>query len=269
MRDFSIAFGSARVLVEVESRPTLDACRLVFTHMLGSERPDDVLVSTFRVRDRGKRFELYDKERNLVVNTARLLELQQHLKSEVTLELIRANSHFMWLHASGAVNRDQAVLITGVSGRGKSTLVSGLTQRGWKYVSDDMLPLDPATDRVLPFPSTAMRRLPPPTGEFLSPDCLGQLERTFVDMTASSVFAGSAPLAGIVIPEYCPDGMHRLRESKGFTAAAELLSGCINFIDHDRKAIRYFCGLMESLPVYEMTWNDPELAVQAIIERFS
>lgn len=56
------------------------------------------------------------------------------------------------LHA-GAVARDGAVVvIAGASGRGKSTLTAALVQRGFAYLTDEVVALDPATWTVLPYP---------------------------------------------------------------------------------------------------------------------
>jgi hypothetical protein len=264
--EFSVVFQDSRVVVKCDCAKTLKECQRVFTHMQGAEGATQELASTFRVTKNHSLFRLTDKHDKLIVNGKSVQELQQFLKSEVTLDLIRANPRFIWLHASGAVLGGEAVLLTGVSGRGKSTLVSSLSQRGWKYLSDDMLPLDPDSGCILPFPAAAIRRITGESGEFLPPDRFDQLKRTFVDMKSESIFVGSAPVAGILIPEYRLDGTHQLQPSKGFSAAAELLSGCINFIEHDRNAILYLCGLIESIPVHHLTWNDPSLAAQAIIE---
>ena len=56
------------------------------------------------------------------------------------------------LHAS-AVERDGLVLVmTGQSGSGKSTLSALLGSRGWRFLGDEFVLLDPATGGVAPFP---------------------------------------------------------------------------------------------------------------------
>jgi hypothetical protein len=54
---------------------------------------------------------------------------------------------------SGAVERDgRVVLLAGFSGGGKSTLTAAVTQRGWRYLSDEVASVDPASLAVYPFP---------------------------------------------------------------------------------------------------------------------
>lgn len=266
---FKVLFGSRHVSVTGTCDETISHCRRMFANMLGECSAETSLVTAFEVERSVSDYELRDQKGSVIAKTPELQELQQILKSEVTLELIRALPEFLWLHASGAALNDQAVLLTGVSGRGKSTLVSSLCERGWKYLSDDMLPLDSATGYVFPFPATATRRVPEASGALLPPERFDELKRVFVDMPAESVQLRKAKVVGIIIPEFSPQGTHQLKEAKGFSAAADLLEGCINFIDHDQSAIRSVCALIESIPVHQLTWSDSALASEAIINAYS
>ena len=56
------------------------------------------------------------------------------------------------LHAS-AVERDGRVLVmTGASGSGKSTLAALLACRGWRFLGDEFVLLDPLSGEIIPFP---------------------------------------------------------------------------------------------------------------------
>ncbi len=56
------------------------------------------------------------------------------------------------LHAS-AVERDGRVLVmTGASGSGKSTLSALLGNRGWRFLGDEFVLVDPASGDIAPFP---------------------------------------------------------------------------------------------------------------------
>jgi hypothetical protein len=72
--------------------------------------------------------------------------------SEVNRLAIERTAGSLRLHG-GAVERDGIVVaILGPSGQGKSTLTAALVQRGWAYLTDEMVTVDPAVLRVEPFP---------------------------------------------------------------------------------------------------------------------
>lgn len=54
---------------------------------------------------------------------------------------------------AGAVERDgRVVLVLGNSGDGKSTLTGALVQAGWRYLTDELVVVDPGSFRVHPYP---------------------------------------------------------------------------------------------------------------------
>lgn len=56
------------------------------------------------------------------------------------------------LHASAAEKDGKALIMTGLSGSGKSTLSALLGERGWRFLGDEFVLLDPQTGRLAPFP---------------------------------------------------------------------------------------------------------------------
>ena len=57
------------------------------------------------------------------------------------------------LFHAGAVERDgRVVVVLGVSGQGKSTVTAALVQRGFHYLSDEVVAVDVATREVRPYP---------------------------------------------------------------------------------------------------------------------
>ena len=56
------------------------------------------------------------------------------------------------LHASAAEKDGKALIMTGLSGSGKSTLSALLGERGWRFLGDEFVLLDPRTGQLAAFP---------------------------------------------------------------------------------------------------------------------
>jgi hypothetical protein len=68
-------------------------------------------------------------------------------------ELAVEGSAAALLFHAGAVERDgRVVAVLGVSGQGKSTVTAALVQRGFRYLSDEVVAVDVATREVRPYP---------------------------------------------------------------------------------------------------------------------
>jgi hypothetical protein len=85
----------------------------------------------------------------------------QCIKFEVIHRFVEANPNLLWLHAGAAAapGTHQAVVLCGAWGRGKSTLVANLCRKGWLYLSDDIVPIEMASQNLVSFPLTPMMRV--------------------------------------------------------------------------------------------------------------
>lgn len=87
-----------------------------------------------------------------------LEDLMPTVKDEVRLQFMRSRPDLLWMHA-GAVERDGgALLLSGKSGQGKSTMATYLVDHGWRYMTDDVAPVRMETDAVIPFLQAPLRQ---------------------------------------------------------------------------------------------------------------
>lgn len=76
----------------------------------------------------------------------------EYVMTELNLRAIASTGNAILLHA-GAVERDGlVVVVAGVSGRGKSTLTAALVRAGFRYVTDEMVAIEPSSGWVRPYP---------------------------------------------------------------------------------------------------------------------
>ncbi|HEY7021446.1 MAG TPA: hypothetical protein VH349_10045 [Ktedonobacterales bacterium] len=90
------------------------------------------------------------------------------------------------VHAGAVAREGVALLLPGVSGAGKTTLTYALAARGWRTLTDDLLPLDAAPGD--------------PDGEMLALPCArcGHVSPGTLDVLAEVGVALEGPIAGLV-----------------------------------------------------------------------
>jgi hypothetical protein len=69
-------------------------------------------------------------------------ELLYLLEKDVTVELQKLRRDLYFLHAAALAWRQEAFLVVGASGAGKSTLTWALSHHGFRYLSDELAPID-------------------------------------------------------------------------------------------------------------------------------
>jgi hypothetical protein len=134
----------------------------------------------------------------------------RHIVYEANQMAIDATTAPVRLH-SGAVARDgRAVALVGPMGAGKSTLAAALVTRGWEYLTDEVVALDPER-QVRPYakpcslgdPPSALGVAPwaPPAGSELYLGSGGLVPAPVLGRVA----AAPVPLTVVVLPSYRRD----------------------------------------------------------------
>ncbi len=70
----------------------------------------------------------------------------------MNLQVALGERHFLLLHAATVAKADRAIILTGESGSGKSTMSAVLMSEGWRFMGDEFALLDPETGMLHPFP---------------------------------------------------------------------------------------------------------------------
>lgn len=70
----------------------------------------------------------------------------------MNLHMALGQRRFLLLHASSVERDGQALIMTGESGAGKSTLSALLGERGWRFMGDEFVLLEPESGMVHAFP---------------------------------------------------------------------------------------------------------------------
>ena len=176
---------------------------------------------------------------------------------------IQARPDLLWFHAGAAASGDCAVLLPGPRGHGKSTLVTGLCARGWTYLSDDIVPIDPISSRVVPFPMTPARREFP--GREMPEDWLREPNKVEVSLVPMNICWQPATIGTLVFPRYGLDAVAALSTCSPAQAARDMLQHCWNFDSHREAAVRYVCDLAARLPAFRLSFGDGNRAAELLV----
>lgn len=135
---------------------------------------------------------------------------------------VEARSDLVWLHAAAASRNGRACMLVGDKGAGKSTVIAGLCAEGWKYIADDVVPLDPVLGRVHPFPLVPNRRVPGRKKRRHSADSIG-LKRESIHIPEGQLEQKPVPIGSLVFTEFDPDSDPVLERLPSGTAPTELV----------------------------------------------
>lgn len=185
------------------------------------------------------------------------LWLLQAIKYEVVMGLIEARQDLLWFHAGAVVNDQGAIVFAGEGGSGKSTLVTHFYQQGWQYLSDDVIPLDLMTGKILPFPQTP--RVRQQTEELVPRDRLTAIPKNEVMVEQARICHDSVPIRAIVFVQHCPNTAAAVKVCSPGIAALELLRHCINFHQHKQIALQQVTELVKQRLTLEIKSSNIEI----------
>jgi hypothetical protein len=257
-----VAFDGCQVAVCSEIPEILAALERSFRGMLEPEAGDVVGRLCAGCAPRGY-FLRWDQDH---VKTASLDHLLFYLNYEVVLRLIGARPDLVWLHAGAAALQGRAVLVSGVSGRGKSTIITSLCALGWHFLSDDVAPLDPNFQTVFPFPQTPMYR--PHAGKLLPPSRLQEVRKVEAAINPAGVCRTAVPVAALILPSYAAGQPAALSACSSSSAALELLQNCLNFPVHGARAFHSLCDLVKAVPTLRLSFSSGTDAAQLLAQVF-
>lgn len=187
-----------------------------------------------------------------------------YLRREVLLFFTRARPDLLWLHSGAVRNERGAILISGTSGRGKSTIVTQLCARGWKLLSDEVAPIRIGTNQVLPFPQMPRRRLYP--GRALSEHEVGSLQFEEIEIPPGDVSPDGAEIRAIIFPSFevhAPPKLKRLTPGDG---AVETIRNIVNFADLKAIAVAEAAAIARRIPCYALTYSEGSAAASLLDE---
>jgi len=186
---------------------------------------------------------------------ADLHDLVFALDKALTVELQHRRRDLLFLHAAVIEWRGWAILLAAASGSGKSTTAWALLHHGFRYLSDELAPIDLGTMTVLPFPHALCLKQEPPPPYALPSDVFRHGARIDVPARAlpAATITGARPLAAAFLVSYQPDlDTPRLAPVGRAEASARLYATALNPLAHLRQGLDAAVRIAEQVPCFAL-----------------
>jgi hypothetical protein len=262
-----LAVLGQRVCIDCASPSLATLVAANFRALITAAAPEPVdLHYAIDAGDAGRRFVLRAPDETTLVSGAPgdlLFDLEKHLT--VTLQWRRPE--LLFLHAAALARSGRAWLLAGDSGAGKSTTSWALLHYGWRYLSDELAPIDLDSVRVYPYPhALCLKRRPPPG--YPLPDTTLDLGRTLhvpPDSLPAPVEMLPCALGGIVFLRYRPGlGAPLLRSLSRAETCGRLYAVTLNALAHPGHGLDAAKGLAERVPGHALECDDLAAACELL-----
>ncbi len=209
-----------------------------------------------------------DSDGALTVERGRVAALVEPIINRYLAETL--GDHLL-LHAAVAAHGERAVILPGVATSGKTTLVAGLVERGYAYLTDELAIIDRGTRRVIPFPKAMSLKEgscslfqsygPQPSGApgqrvwHLDPD----------QLRPGCVADKPLPLGWVCLPRYQAGAETRMEPLTVGETVLGLFENTVNTARHETAGLDLLIDMAQAAPGYRLVTGDLDQACKAVL----
>jgi hypothetical protein len=194
------------------------------------------------------------------------------LKQDLVVEIQRARPELYFVHAAALEREGRALILVAESGGGKSTTTWALLHHGFRYGSDELAPVEPATRLVHAFPSALCLKSDPPDSFPLPASAIRTPEAVHVPVRAlpAPLAQLPSPLASIVFVRYRPETQQPfVREVGGAEAGARLFAQALNALAHPQEGLDAAINLARGSRCFSLETGDLRATSRLVVEACS
>ena len=192
------------------------------------------------------------QERHLAQDVAEFLFL---FEKDLTIELQRRRPDLFFIHAAAVEYDGKAAIIAAPSGTGKSTTTWGLLHEGFRYLSDELAPVDLERMAVYPYPHALCLKSEPPPPYTLPAATLRTTETLHIPvkfLPAEAVMKPTPLAALFFLNRDAREKGCRVREISIGEAAARLLANALNPLAHRGDGLDAAIHIAQQAHCYEL-----------------
>jgi hypothetical protein len=185
-------------------------------------------------------------------------DLLFRLEKDLTVALQMLRPDLLFIHAAALAKDGMVCLLVGESGHGKSTTAWGLLHHGFRYLSDELGPLDLRSMQVLPYPHALCLKQPPPPSYPLPVGSLDLGDTLHVPVPLlPCATAGPCELGAVLFVRYRDDlDAPVLHPMTAAQASARLYVSTLNALAHPAHGVDAVVRVAASVPCYSLACTD-------------
>lgn len=186
-------------------------------------------------------------------------EVVDLLDEDLVIQLQRRRPDLYHVHGAALEAGGRAFLLVGPSGSGKSTATWALLHHGYRYLSDELAPVDLDTLAVYPYPrAVSLKRQPP--AAYPLPGAAVPCEGTFsvpASAAGAAIRRTPAPLAAVFFVDHAPRHPGPALSSVApARAAARLYASALNALAHPGDGLDGAVAIARRVPAFELVTAD-------------
>lgn len=183
-----------------------------------------------------------------------------HLEKDVTVALQKKRPELLFLHAAALERGGKAYVLAGDSGNGKSTTAWGLLHHGFRYLSDELSPIDLDSLVVHSYAhALCLKQPPPPAYPLPAAEVLDVGATLHVPVGALPAEAASGPceLGAVIFVRYRAQLRAPVLRAIGpAEASARMYVTTLNALAHPGHGLDAVVRIAESVPCYALDCAD-------------
>lgn len=248
--ELSLSVLGCRVIVTCTDDRVLALLFAGYGHMAVAASGDTNLSYTAGLCPDGRRFFIDRGGERLEAHS--VYDFLYTFEKDLTLELQRQRPDLYFIHAAAVETDGRAVLLVAPSGTGKSTTAYGLLHEGFRYLSDELAPVDLQTMAVQPYPHALCLKSEPPAPYRLPAGTLRTNVTLHVPVTAlpSAAFRDPVPLGAIFFLAREGNGDTTVRRIEPGEAAVRLYANALNNLAHGGEGLDAAIQLTSRTPCF-------------------
>lgn len=245
------------------ARRTIERCYSSFvlpdTHYSTTSKP-------FLITESVVGWELHFNEH--ITHCPTLSDLIYDFEKALTLDIQLVRTEWLFVHGAALAIEGRCVVVAGASGAGKSSLCWSLCNAGFQYLSDELAPVDPANNSVVPYPHAICLKSVAHLENALPRSIVhgGSTIHVPAGDIPAPTLRGPVPLAAMIFVDSAPakTGDELLRTASAGEAAAILYSHCLNQLAHERAGLGAVSQIVSRIPCYKLKRGSPADLVAAV-----